>query len=161
MCNTVNAFQTLSLICYSNDYPFFLIKGTQPITIKGSDFSQSWNPYTPLGSSSVEYLFLNYLLFFLVLVVNDVSKLTPLKKTWTFPPKLIIFLLRKDKRMIILHAVPISIWPMLGKENRYFHTRHSNSNSVKKIFSKHVFTSPNHKLFNYSLILDDKKYEGF
>ena len=26
----------------------------------------------------------------------------------------------KDKRMIILYAVPISLLPMLGKENRYF-----------------------------------------
>ena len=28
----------------------------------------------------------------------------------------------KDKR-IILYAVPISLWPMQGKENRYFYTR--------------------------------------
>ena len=64
--------------------------------------------------------------------------------------------------MIILHAVPISIWPMLGKENWYFHTIGTLTiTPSKKIFSKHVFTSPNHKLFNYSLILDDKKYEGF
>ena len=27
--------------------------------------------------------------------------------------------------MIILYAVPISFWPMLGTENRYFYTRHS------------------------------------
>ena len=26
----------------------------------------------------------------------------------------------KDKRMIILYVVPISLWPMLGKENQYF-----------------------------------------
>ena len=25
-----------------------------------------------------------------------------------------------DKRMIILYAVPISLWHMLGEENRYF-----------------------------------------
>ena len=30
--------------------------------------------------------------------------------------------------MIILYAVPISLWPMLGKENRYFYTRHPNNN---------------------------------
>ena len=29
--------------------------------------------------------------------------------------------------MIILYVVPISLWPMLGKENRYFYTRHSNN----------------------------------
>ena len=35
----------------------------------------------------------------------------------------------KDKSKIILYAVPISFWPMLGKENnRYFYTRHSNKN---------------------------------
>ena len=34
----------------------------------------------------------------------------------------------KDKRMIILYAVPISLWPMLGKENQYFYTRHSHNN---------------------------------
>ena len=27
----------------------------------------------------------------------------------------------KDKRMIILYAVPISVWHMLGKENMYFY----------------------------------------
>ena len=34
----------------------------------------------------------------------------------------------KDKRMIILYAVPISLRPMLGKENRYFYTNHPNNN---------------------------------
>ena len=34
----------------------------------------------------------------------------------------------KDKSMIILNAVPISLWPMLGKENKYFYTKHSNNN---------------------------------
>ena len=31
-------------------------------------------------------------------------------------------------RIIILYAVPISLWPTLGKENRYFYTRHPNTN---------------------------------
>ena len=30
--------------------------------------------------------------------------------------------------MIILYALPISIWPMLGKEKKYFYTRLSNNN---------------------------------
>ena len=34
----------------------------------------------------------------------------------------------EDNKMIILYAVPISLWPMLGKENRYFYTRHSYNN---------------------------------
>ena len=34
----------------------------------------------------------------------------------------------KDKRMIILYAVPISLKPMLGKENRFIYTRLSNNN---------------------------------
>ena len=34
----------------------------------------------------------------------------------------------KDKRMIILYAVPIFFWPMLGKENMYFYTRNFNNN---------------------------------
>ena len=34
----------------------------------------------------------------------------------------------KDKRMIIVYALSISLWPKLGKENRYFYTRHSNNN---------------------------------
>ena len=34
----------------------------------------------------------------------------------------------KDIRIIILYAVPISLWPTLGKENRYFYTRHPNTN---------------------------------
>ena len=34
----------------------------------------------------------------------------------------------KDKRTIILYAVPISLWPMLGKENWYSYTMHSNNN---------------------------------
>ena len=34
----------------------------------------------------------------------------------------------KDIRMIIVYAVPISLWPLLGKENRYFYTRHPNTN---------------------------------
>ena len=34
----------------------------------------------------------------------------------------------KDKRMIILYAVPISLWPTLDKENRYFYTRDPNNN---------------------------------
>ena len=29
-------------------------------------------------------------------------------------------ILYKDIRIIILYAVPISLWPTLGKENRYF-----------------------------------------
>ena len=37
-------------------------------------------------------------------------------------------ILSKDKRMIILYAVPISLWPMLGKENRYFYTRYPKYN---------------------------------
>ena len=36
----------------------------------------------------------------------------------------------KDKRMIILHAMPISLWPMLGKEKRYFYTRYSDNNDL-------------------------------
>jgi hypothetical protein len=39
-----------------------------------------------------------------------------------------IWVVVKDKRTIILNAVPISLWPMLGKENRYIYTRHSNNN---------------------------------
>ena len=34
----------------------------------------------------------------------------------------------KDKRMLILYSVPISLWPTLGKENRYLYTRHPNNN---------------------------------
>ena len=34
----------------------------------------------------------------------------------------------KDKRMIILYALSISLWPMLGKENPFFYTRYSNNN---------------------------------
>ena len=34
----------------------------------------------------------------------------------------------KDKRMIVLYAVLISLWPMLGKEHRLFYTRHLNNN---------------------------------
>jgi hypothetical protein len=30
--------------------------------------------------------------------------------------------------MIILNAVPISLWAMLGKENLYLYTRHYNNN---------------------------------
>ena len=30
--------------------------------------------------------------------------------------------------MIIIYALPISFWPTLGKENRYFYTRHPNNN---------------------------------
>ena len=30
--------------------------------------------------------------------------------------------------MIILYALPISLWPKLGKENRYFYIRHPNNN---------------------------------
>ena len=29
-------------------------------------------------------------------------------------------LIVKDKRMIILYAVPISLWPLLDQENRFF-----------------------------------------
>ena len=35
--------------------------GSQPITRKGMDFSQSWNPYTPIWSSSLESLFSTYM----------------------------------------------------------------------------------------------------
>ena len=38
------------------------------------------------------------------------------------------FTLHKNKRMIILYAVPISLWPMLGKENQYFFFRHPHNN---------------------------------
>ena len=34
-------------------------------------------------------------------------------------------ILLKDKRMIILYAIPISLRPTLGKENRYFYTGYS------------------------------------
>ena len=30
--------------------------------------------------------------------------------------------------MIILYAVPISLWPMMGKENQYFYTGHPKNN---------------------------------
>ena len=30
-----------------------------------------------------------------------------------------IYVIIKDKRMIILYVVPISLWPMLGKANQY------------------------------------------
>ena len=36
--------------------------------------------------------------------------------------------LYKDIRIIIVYSVPISLWPTLGKENRYFYTRHPNTN---------------------------------
>ena len=45
------------------------------------------------------------------------------------------FTVPKDKRMTILYAVPISPWPMLGKENSFFYTRHSNNNDCTKIIS--------------------------
>ena len=31
----------------------------------------------------------------------------------------------KDKGVTILYAVPISLWPLLSKENWYFYTRYS------------------------------------
>ena len=36
----------------------------------------------------------------------------------------VYLVLAKDIRIIILYAVPISLWPTLGKENQYFYTRH-------------------------------------
>ena len=41
-----------------------------------------------------------------------------------------------DKRMIILYAVPISLWPLLGKENLYFYTRHPNNNEGWRSYQK-------------------------
>ena len=38
---------------------FFLIQASQPVTIKGRDFSKSLNPYTPYWFSSVESLLYN------------------------------------------------------------------------------------------------------
>ena len=34
----------------------------------------------------------------------------------------------KNIRIIILYLVPISLWPTPSKENRYFYTRHPNTN---------------------------------
>ena len=44
--------------------------------------------------------------------------------------KYVYYHITKDKRMIILYAVPISLWPTLGKENCYFYTRHPNNNDL-------------------------------
>ena len=38
------------------------------------------------------------------------------------------FELGKDIRIIILYPVPISLWPSLGKENRYFYASHPYTN---------------------------------
>ena len=32
------------------------------------------------------------------------------------------------KEGLFYMQVPISLWPMLGKENRYFYTKHPNNN---------------------------------
>ena len=45
--------------------------------------------------------------------------------------------------MIILYAVPISLLPKLGKENRYFYTRHLNNND-----RKYLLKSVKTRLFN-------------
>ena len=37
--------------------------------------------------------------------------------------------------MIILYAVPISLWPMLCKENLHFYNRHSNNNERWSIYN--------------------------
>ena len=37
--------------------------------------------------------------------------------------------LKKVKRMMVLYAVLISLWSMMGKENRYFYIRHSIKNA--------------------------------
>jgi hypothetical protein len=47
----------------------FLLQGSQPITIKGWDFSQSWNLYTRWCSSSLESLFFDTLYYYLHLCV--------------------------------------------------------------------------------------------
>ena len=54
LSTTVNVFQTPSPFYSTHITNPFLIQESQPITIKCRDFSQSWNPYTPQCSSSVE-----------------------------------------------------------------------------------------------------------
>ena len=50
--------------------------------------------------------------------------------------------------MIILYVVPISLWPILGKENRYFYTSHSNNNDRWFFFISKTF-----KLLSLILII--------
>ena len=47
----------------------------------------------------------------------------------------------KDKSMIILYAVFISLWPMLGKEISYFYTWHPKNNDRWIIYSLSLFHS--------------------
>ena len=67
----------------------------------------------------------------------------------------------KDKRMIILYVVPISLWSMLGKENCFFYTRQSNNNDRCKIrrFLKKNFQCPNPLLGPVSV--GDGQYHSF
>ena len=49
--------------------------------------------------------------------------------------------------MIILYAVPFSLWPMLGKENQYFYSRHPNNNlSGVNIFFYKILSLENFSL---------------
>ena len=49
--------------------------------------------------------------------------------------------------MIIQYLVHISLWPMLGIENRYIYTRHSSNND------RTVYTQPLYKQLRYKLEL--------
>ena len=44
----------------------------------------------------------------------------------------LIYLTQGLKDDYSIYAVPISFWPILGKETRYFYTRHSNINRNSK-----------------------------
>ena len=55
--------------------------------------------------------------------------------------------------MIILYAVPISLWPTLSKENRYFYTRHPNNND--RWFSRKTDHCP--YLFKFSPDVQQEK----
>ena len=47
--------------------------------------------------------------------------------------------------MIILYAVPISLLSTLGKENRYFYTRHPNIND-RWLYTLNQLTIPAHQI---------------
>ena len=60
--------------------------------------------------------------------------------------------------MIILYAVPISPWPMLGKENRYFYTRHyinndSTTNLKRMFIFNHSASFGGKGLYTFFLII--------
>ena len=71
-----------------------------------------------------------------------------------------LFNITKSKRMIILYSVPISLWPMLGKENRYFYTRHPNNNDRCKNCKMHGWIFKYHNILDLLLYIDNCPYKG-